>query len=83
MLSFCYWAGKPAAVDVFNLGQQLDTGARNDAPLVSMIEARHFSVIQFDAEFEPHSLGKNAGKAMARAYRLDHEDDYGSFYVPR
>ena len=82
MLSFCYWAGKPAAVDVFNLGQQFDTGARNDAPLVAMIEARHFSVIQFDPD-STHSLGKNAGKAIARAYRLDHEDDYGSFYVPR
>ncbi|HEY0283735.1 MAG TPA: glycosyltransferase family 39 protein, partial [Rhizomicrobium sp.] len=31
MQSFCYWARKPAAVDVFNLSQQFATGARSDA----------------------------------------------------
>jgi hypothetical protein len=82
MLSFCYWAGKPAAVDVFNVGQQFDTGARSDGPLVALIEARRFSVIQFDPD-SPYSLGYNVHNAIARAYRLDHDDDYGSFYVPR
>jgi hypothetical protein len=82
MQSFCYWARKPAAVDVFNVGQQFDTGARSDAPLVALIEARRFSVIQFDPD-SPYSLGENVHDAIARVYRLDHEDDYGSFYVPR
>jgi len=82
MQSFCYWARKPAAVDVFNVGQQFDTGARGDAPLVAMIEARRFRVVQFDPD-SPYSLGENVHDAIARAYRLDHEDDYGSFYVPR
>lgn len=82
MQSFCYWAHKPAAVDVFNVGQAFDTGARDDAPLVALIEARHFSVIQFDPD-SPYPLGENVHDAVARAYRLDHEDDYGSFYVPR
>ena len=82
MQSICYWARKPAAVDVFNVGQQFDTGARSDIPLVAAIEARHFSVIQFDPD-SPYSLGENVHDAVARAYRLDHEDDYGSFYVPR
>jgi hypothetical protein len=82
MQSFCYWARKPAAVDVFNVGQQFDTGARSEAPLVALIEARHFSVVQFDPD-SPYSLGENVHNAIARAYRLDHQDDYGSFYVPR
>ena len=82
MQSFCYWVRKPAAVDVFNVGQQFDTGARSDAPLVALIEARRFSVIQFDPD-SPYSLGEKAHGAIARAYRLDHQDDYGSFYVPR
>ena len=82
MQSICYWARKPAAVDVFNVGQQFDTGARSDAPLVALIEARRFSVIQFDPD-SPYSLGEKAHDAIARAYRLDHQDDYGSFYVPR
>lgn len=82
MQSFCYWAHKPPAVDVFNVGQAFDTGARDDAPLVALIEARHFCVIQFDPDL-PYPLGENVHDAVERAYRLDHEDDYGSFYVPR
>jgi hypothetical protein len=82
MQSFCYWARKPGAVDVFNLGQQFDAGARSDAPLVALIEARRFGAIQFDPD-SPYSLGENVHEAMAHAYRLDHQDDYGSFYVPR
>jgi hypothetical protein len=82
MQSFCYWARKPATVDVFNVGQQFDAGARSDGPLVGLIEARRFCVIQFDPD-SPYSLGENVHDAVAHAYRLDHEDDYGSFYVPR
>ncbi len=82
MQSICYWARKPATVDVFNVGQQFDTGARSDMPLVTAIEGRHFSVIQFDPD-SPYSLGENVHDAVARAYRLDHEDDYGRFYIPR
>jgi hypothetical protein len=82
MQSFCYWAGKPPAVDVFNVGQQFDTGARSDKPLVAMIETRRFVAIQFDPD-SPYSLGENVHDAITRAYRLDHGDDYGSFYVPR
>jgi len=82
MQSFCYWARKPAAVDVFNVGQQFDAGARSDTPLVALIEARCFGAIQFDPD-SLYSLGENVHEAIARAYRLDHQDDYGSFYVPR
>jgi hypothetical protein len=81
MQSFCYWAGKPAAVDVFNVGQQFDTGARSDALLTRQIEARRFAVIQFDPD-SPYSLGQNVHDAMARSYRLHHSDDYGAFYIP-
>ncbi len=82
MQSFCYWARKPAAVDVFNISQQFATSARSDRPLVALIEARRFAVIQFDPDSH-YSLGEKVHDAIARAYRLDHEDDYGSFYVPR
>ncbi|MDE2182216.1 MAG: glycosyltransferase family 39 protein [Alphaproteobacteria bacterium] len=82
MLSLCYWAAKPAAVDVFNTGQAFDTGARSDRELVSRIVAQRYAVIQFDPD-SPEPLGDNVRDAMQRAYRLDHEDDLGSFYVPR
>jgi hypothetical protein len=82
MLSICYWAGKPASVDAFNVGEEFETGDRSDIPLSSMIATRHFAVIQFDPD-SPYSLGENVHNAVAKAYRLDHTDDYGAFYVPR
>jgi hypothetical protein len=82
MLSFCYWAGKPPAVDFFNVGQQFDTGTRSDAELVRQITEKRFAVIQFDPD-SPYSLGENVHEAMDRSYRVHHEDWYGTFYVPR
>lgn len=82
MLSFCYWAGKRAGVDVFNVGEAIRAGAMSDAPLVRAISRRRFSVIQIDPD-ETAPLGAGIVRAMAGAYRLDHEDDFGSFYVPR
>ncbi len=81
-LAFCYWARKRATVDVFNTGEAFETGARSDAELAHLIEARRFAVIQFDPD-SPDSLGDNVDRAMQRSYRLDHADDYGAFYVPR
>lgn len=82
MLSFCYWAGKSAAVDVFNLGEAIRTGARSDAPLVRQIADKRFAVLQFDPD-TPKPLGRNVASVVERFYRLDHEDDLGRFYVPR
>lgn len=82
MQSFCYWAHKSASVDVFNVGEQFDTGVRSDESLAQQIEAHRFAAIQFDPD-SPYSLGENVHNAVAHAYRLDHEDDFGDFYVPR
>jgi hypothetical protein len=82
MQSFCYWAGKPPAVDVFNAGQQFETGARSDAALSREIERQRFAVIQFDPD-SPESLGENIHEAMDRSYRVHHSDEYGTFYVPK
>jgi hypothetical protein len=82
MLSFCYWAGKRAGVDVFNAGEAIRTGAMSDAPLVRAISKRRFSVIQFDADSSA-PLGNAVDAAIRSNYRLDHQDDVGSFYVPR
>jgi hypothetical protein len=82
MLSFCYWSGKPPAVDVFNVGQQFETKTRSDAELVREVDAKRFAVIQFDPD-SPYSLGEDIHNAMARAYRVHHVDEFGTFYVPR
>jgi hypothetical protein len=75
-LSLCLWAGKPAAVDVFNIGEAIKTGARNPAPLVALIESHHFAVLQLE---DLGALGPQVQDAIARNYRVDHADDNGMF----
>ena len=79
-LSLCLWAGKGAQVDVFNIGEAIKAGARDPAPLVTLIESRHFSVLQLE---DLDVLGPQVSAAIARAYRTDHSDDNGTFLVPR
>jgi hypothetical protein len=82
MLAFCYWARKPVAVDMFNVGQAFDTGARSDAEIARAVEAKRYGVIQFDPG-EPYALGENVYQALVKSYRLHHSDDFGTFYVPK
>lgn len=82
MLSFCYWAGKPPAVDMFNIGQAFDTGARSDGEIVRKVEQKYYAAIQFDPG-EPYALGDNVYQALQQSYRLHHQDDYGTFWVPK
>jgi hypothetical protein len=82
MLSFCYWAGKPATVDVYNLGEAFRAGTTSDASLRRLMDTRRFSVIQLDPD-SGAPLGAAVAAAMARSYRLDHQDEFGRFYVPR
>jgi hypothetical protein len=81
-LGFCYWAGKPAEVDVFNLDQQLATHTRDSGPFLRLIAARQFSAIELD-ETAPFPLPPDVQAAIRRAYRIDHTDDEGVFFVPR
>ena len=78
-LSLCLWAGKGAQVDVFNIGEQIKTGARDPSALAAMIAARHFDVLQLQ---DLDALGPAVRSAIAQAYRLHHGDDNGSFLVP-
>jgi hypothetical protein len=81
-LGFCYWAGKPASVDVFNLDQQLRAGGRDPAPFLSLLGARHFSSIELD-ETDPFPLPRTVQSAILYNYRIDHSNDDGVFLVPR
>ena len=82
MLAFCYWAGKPPAVDMFNIGQAFETGARSDEEIARAVKDKRYAVIQFDPG-EPYALGENVYQALIASYRLHHSDDFGSFYVPK
>jgi len=81
-LSLCYWAGKGAEVDTFNVGQEFATGARSDADLIRQIDARAFSVIEFDA-LKPFALGPRVMTAVLKNYRIARTNDDGVLLVPK
>jgi len=82
MLSLCYWAGKKAEINVFNLGQTYATRARSDADLIRVIEGHHYAALEFDS-LTDFALGSRVRKALLTSYRIDHEDENGVFLVPR
>ncbi len=82
MQSLCYWAGKKAEIDVFNLGQAYATHTRSDNDLIRLIERRHYAAFEFDS-LTDFALGPNVRKALAGSYRIDHQDENGVFLVPR
>jgi hypothetical protein len=81
-LGFCYWAGKPASVDIFNLDQQLRAGGRDPAPFLSLLGARRFASIELD-ETDPFPLPRTVQSAILYNYRFDHSNGDGIFLVPR
>src|SRR5581483_3229139 len=62
-LSLCYWAGKPAGVDVFNMSEQFRTGVRRPDGLAALVRSRQFAVIQLDS-LEPFPLGPKVRQAL-------------------
>lgn len=78
-LSLCLWAGKAAEVDVFNVGEEIKTGARDPAPLAKLIATRHFTSLQLN---DLDALGPKIRTAIAAHYRVQHKSDNGTFLVP-
>ncbi|MEI9929120.1 MAG: glycosyltransferase family 39 protein [Rhizomicrobium sp.] len=81
MLSLCYWAGKTAQVDTFNLGEAYKTHSRSDDMLVHTLNDRRYAIIEFDS-LDDFALTPRVKRALLGAYRVDHTDDEGVFLVP-
>jgi hypothetical protein len=82
MLSLCFWAGKAAEADVFNLEQAYLTGARSDAGLIHAIETKHFAMIQLE-QLTPFPLTPAIHRVLLRNYRIIRSDDDRVFFAPR
>ena len=80
-LAICYWAEKPAEVDVFNVRQRSRRESWRVETLARRVEAREFGVAQI--EDEGRSLGPRFMEALQRNYRVDHAGQWGTFWVPR
>ena len=81
MLSLCYWGGKPAEVDVFNLGQVFQTGARSDRDFGRAVADKRYALIALEAD-EPFPFTPSVQAALARSYRIVRQDDDLTFYAP-
>jgi hypothetical protein len=82
MLSLCYWAGKPAEVDVFNIEQAYLTGARSDKDLAQQIARRRFALIQFES-LMPFPLTSRIQRVVEKNYRVVRSDDDRVILAPR
>jgi hypothetical protein len=82
MQALCYWAGKPAAVDVFNMEQAFATGARNDGPLAEAIAEHRYGLIELES-LDPFPLTPRIRAAIAQHYRTVRTDEGRVFFVPR
>ncbi len=79
-LALCYWAGKTASVDVFNMSEAFATHARDDHELAAEIGRCPFGSLQFDS-LDAFALGPRVRSAVLAHYRVDHRDDNGVFLV--
>jgi len=82
--TLCYWAGKPAEVDMFWMGQDVHTGQRDGQDILRAIRNRRYTVIQLSSDEEERSqpFWQFTHETIAAYYRLDHRDLLGSFFVP-
>jgi hypothetical protein len=80
MLSLCFWAEKPASVDVFNLEQQFLTYRRDMGGFTRLLNARVFAVIQLDSL---SSFPAQIQSAILHNYRVDRTNDDGVFLIPK
>jgi hypothetical protein len=81
MLSLCYWAGKAAAFDVFNMEQAYVAGARSDVALVRDIRARRYGAVQLE-ELAPFPLTPDVRRALSANYHVVRRDGDRTFFAP-
>jgi hypothetical protein len=81
-LALCYWAGRPAMVDVFNIGQAFRAGTLRDDDLVKAIDDKHYALIEFE-QLAPPPLTPRIQNAVNQGYKIVLRGDDGIFFAPR
>lgn len=79
-LALCFWAGAPPEVDLFTWGYRVRRGIGRPEDLEELLAAHYFAAVQLEP---PGRIDSRFYGELARSYRLDHADRYGSFLVPR
>src|SRR5262249_51868192 len=81
-LALCYWAGKSATVDRFNLTDAFARGRRDPGELARKVEQREFAAIQLGsfAHAAPPSWA-SIMQALGRQYRAAHDSPLGVIFL--
>jgi hypothetical protein len=82
MLSLCYWAGRTAEVDVFNIDQRIRTRAESDVVLVHPIRNKRFAMIEIES-LAPFPIAGGVEQALMDNYKIVRDDDGRVFLAPR
>ena len=80
-MALCYWGGKPAGVDFFNMHERLRREPWRVDPLIRRLNDREYAVAQ--VEDDDRNLGPQFMDALRRNYRVDHSSQWGVFWVPK
>lgn len=90
-LPLCFWAGKPATVDLWGYEQAVATGARDGRKLREAIRQHRYGVLQLAAP--PDALGAppevrgaysaSISRAIEADYRIARTSHNGTFWVPK
>ena len=81
-LALCYWAGKLPQVDAFNLDQHAARDPEQGARLLRLVASTYFRAMMLGALDQfPHV--PQFAATVARFYRVDHQDRYGIFLLPK
>lgn len=75
-LAFCYWARKPAAIDVFNLQQHYRTHPEDAAGFIDALDNQLFSLVQVSSLAWMESVPA-VGPALSAHYVVEREGRYG------
>jgi hypothetical protein len=82
-IALCYWAGKSFEVDVFALGQKLETGRLPLSAFSNLLDTHHFAAIQINGPGTTVRLPKGANEAMLRNYDPIPNRMGGVFLLPK
>ena len=80
-LSYCYWAGKAGEVDAFNTVETIEAGARDEADITRLLDAKAFATIQLEHTSRFADLPAFQA-ALQRNYRVAAQSPNGVFWVP-
>jgi hypothetical protein len=85
-LELCFWAGKPASVDLFNSQQLFWNSVVEEGALLERVAKREFAVVQLSSAFvdrDDERVSGQLARALRTHYVVDRISANGVFLRPR